>query len=310
MWEAQINSLKQNGTVAMAKLPVDAAQKSYEESKAKLKVEYDTLVKDYTKKKTLTRARQLKDEIDNLLKPRDDSPSPVANSIGMKLIEIPAGKFTMGEGVAAVTLTKPFWLGATEVTQGQFKKVMGTEPWLNQDSVQIGEDNAASYVSWDDAAAFCHRLTDTDHKSGELPAGESYRLPTEAEWEYACRAGTTTAFSFGDDKSQLGEYGWFEGNAKNAEQGYAHKVGLKKPNPAGLFDMHGNVWEWCSDWYGRGFSGGTDPVGPGGGSSRVDRGGSWWGPPDFCRSAPRSNDVPSLRSSILGFRVARSQSAQ
>ena len=319
MWEAQINSLKQNGTVAMAKLPVDAvdaAQKSYEESKAKLKVEYDTLVKDYTKKKNLTRARQLRDEIDNLLKPRDDSPSPVevaeANSIGIELIEIPAGKFMMGEAgsAVAVRLTKPFWLGATEVTQGQFKKVMGTEPWKGKPLVQIGEDNAVSWVDWNDATAFCQRLTDTDHKNGKLPAGESYRLPTDAEWEYACRAGTTTAFSFGNDESQFGNYGWFSSNTLNGQR-YAHKVGLKKPNPWGLYDMHGNVWEWCSDWHGSELSGGTDPVGPGRGSDRVARGGSTARVPDGCRSASSDSFVPSRsNSNDLGFRVVRSQSAQ
>ena len=308
MWEAQINSLKQTGTVAMAKLPVDAvdaAQKSYEASKAKLKVEYDTLVKEYTKKKNLTRARQLKDEIENLLKPREVPPT---NSIGMELVSIPEGEFLMGEGggAVAVILTKPFWLGATEVTQGQFKKVMGTEPWLNKGEVQIDEDNAASWVDWNDATAFCQRLTDTDHTNGKLPAGESYRLPTEAEWEYACRAGTTTAFSFGDDKEQFGENAWYRDNAGDVGERVAHAVGLKKPNLWGLHDMHGNVWEWCSDWVGT-LPGGADPVGPEGGSIRVLRGGSYRFDPD-CRLA--NHGVPADRGGSLGFRVARSQSAQ
>ena len=188
---------------------------------------------------------------------------------------------------------------------------MGTEPWVGQGGVQIGEDNAASWVNWNDATAFCQRLTDTDHKNGKLLAGESYRLPTEAEWEYACRAGTQTRWSFGNDESQFGNYGWYEGNAQNVGQGYAHKVGMKKPNPAGLFDMHGNVWEWCSDWIGSGLSGGTDPAGPGGGSDRVDRGGSWGNnDPANCRSAYRHCIVPSYRDRNQGFRVARSQSAQ
>ena len=252
----------------------------------------------------------------------DSTSKTVTNTIDMELIEIPAGKFTMGspagekgrfnynEDQVAVTLTKPFWLGKTEVTQGQWKQVMGTEPWVGQKLVQIGEDNAASYVDWDEATAFCQKLTDTDHKSGKLPAGESYRLPTGAEWEYACRAGTTTAYSFGNDESQLGNYGWFAGNAQNVVQGYAHKVGMKKPNPWGLHDMHGNVWEWCSDRYGEKLPGGTDPVGPGEGSQRVIRGGYWGNTPDRCRSAYRGNYVPSHRNDYLGFRVARSQSAQ
>ena len=239
-------------------------------------------------------------------------PKKPTNSIGMDLIEIPEGKFMMGEGGGAVgvILTKSFWLGKYEVTQGQFKKVMGTEPWLNKGEVQIDEDNAASWVDWNDAMAFCQRLTETDHKNGKLPAGELYRLPTEAEWEYACRARTTTAWSFGNNGLQLGNYGWFAGNAQNVGQGYAHKFGMKQPNPFGLFDMHGNVREWCSDWYGAKLPGGTDPVGPGGGANRVFRGGSGWLRPDYCRSADRGNDVPLLRFHDLGFRVARSQSAQ
>ena len=238
-------------------------------------------------------------------------PKTVINSIGMKLVEIPAGKFTMGDGGGVkVTLTNQFLLGTTEVTQGQFKTVMGTEPWLNKGDVQIGEDNAASYVDWNDATAFCQRLTDTDHKNGKLSAGESYRLPTEAEWEYACRASTQTAFSFGDDDGQLGQYAWFKGNAFDAGERYAHAVGLKKPNPWGLYDMHGNVWEWCSNWYDGKLSGGTDPVGPEGGFGRARRGGGWGGYSDVCRSAARNLEDPSLRINYQGFRVARSQSAQ
>ena len=238
------------------------------------------------------------------------------NSIGMELIEITAGTFTMGspagekdhqddEEQVAVTLTKSFWLGKTEVTQGQWQQVMGTAPWKG---VQADKDCPATYVSWDDATAFCQRLTDTDHKNGKLPAGEAYRLPTEAEWEYACRAGTMTAYSFGDDEKQLGEYAWFAGNI--AGEQYAVKVGMKKPNPWGLYDMHGNVLEWCSDWKGEKLSGGTDPVGPGVGSIRVFRGGGWWYGPVGCRSANRLSGVPSLRYLYLGFRVARSQLAQ
>ena len=178
--------------------------------------------------------------------------------------------------------------GKTEVTQGQWKKVMGTEPWVNHSNVQIGEDNAATYVDWNDAAAFCQRLTDLERKAGELQAGESYRLPTDAEWEYACRAGTTTAFSFGNE-SKLNSHVWWggldleaaskaeikAGPGNAAREQYAHKVDLKKPNPWGLYDMHGNVWEWCSDWYGAQLPGGTDPVGPEGDSFRGLRGGSW-----------------------------------
>ena len=244
----------------------------------------------------------------------------VTNSIGMELIEIPAGKFTMGspadekdrdkydESQVSVTLTQSFGLGKTEVTQGQWKRVMGSEPWngITTKGVHV----AATYVNYDDAADFCERLTNLERIAGKLKADEDYRLPTEAEWEYACRAGTTTAFSFGDDESKLGEYAWFDGNARNAGEEYAHKVGLKKPNQWGLYDMHGNVSEWCSDWYYRALSGGTDPAGPNGGSRRMLRGGSWWVNPGLCRSAYRYHNYPSDPHGGLGFRVARSQSVQ
>ena len=231
----------------------------------------------------------------------------------MELIEIPAGNFRMGEGnrVVAVSLMKPFLLGQYEVTQGQFKKVMDLEPWLNKSDVQIGEDNAASWVSWKETTDFCKKLTEIERKDGTLKGNEEYRLPTEAEWEYACRAGTTTAFSFGDDESKLGDYAWFDRNTFYAGEKYAHKVGFKKPNPWGLHDMHGNVWEWCSDWAANTLQGGTDPVGPVGpeeGTRRVDRGGCWGDNPGDCRSAHRCLSAPSYRDCILGFRVARSQS--
>ncbi len=255
-------------------------------------------------------------------------------SIGMELIEIPAGKFTMGspegeknhrldEEQVAVTLTKPFGLGKMEVTQGQWQAVMSTEPWKGKQLVQADKDCPATHVGWDDAVEFCETLTDLERKAGKLKASEEYRLPTEAEWEYACRAGTTTAFSFGDE-SKLNSHAWWggldleaalkgelkAGVGNAAREQYAHKVGMKKPNPWGLYDMHGNVFEWCSDWYGEKLLGGADPVGPGGGSDRVLRGGSWWDDPILCRSACRDLYDPSPRSNDLGFRVARSQSAQ
>ena len=244
------------------------------------------------------------------------------NSIGMDLIEIPAGKFTMGspageknrrenEKPVAVTLSKPFLLGKTEVTQGQWQAVMSTEPWKGKPLVQADKDGPATEISFFDAVEFCETLTDLERKAGKVKASEEYRLPTEAEWEYACRAGTTTAYSFGDDVSTFGEYGWFSGNTVDANSGqqYARKFGIKKPNPWGLHDMHGNVWEWCSDWYGNALPGGTDPVGPERGSKRVSRGGGWGTDPKFCRSSSRFDYDPSNRNSDQGFRVARSQSA-
>ena len=166
----------------------------------------------------------------------------VIKKIDMELIEIPAGKFTMGspeddlahldgEVQVSVTLTKAFGLGKYEVTRGQWKKVMGSTPWTQgqKDTIK-GANVAATYVSYFKAVEFCDTLTDLEHKSGKLKADEEYRLPTEAEWEYACRAGTTTAFSFGDDESKMGEYAWFEDDPENDGEEYAHKVGLKKPN--------------------------------------------------------------------------------
>ncbi len=234
----------------------------------------------------------------------------ITNSIGMELIGIPAGTFTMGDGaVVAVTLTQGFALGKTEVSWGEWQQVMG-KVFQGKKYDVASKDFPASGITWDQAIEFCQKLTATEHTNGRLPAGESYRLPSEAEWECACRAGTETAFSFGDDESKLGEYAWFDGNALKVNEPYAHKIGLKRPNPWGLHDMHGNVFEWCSDWYGDALSGGIDPVGPNVGSRRVLRGGSWWLDPGYCRSAYRSGIVPSPRGFNLGFRVARSQSVQ
>ena len=137
----------------------------------------------------------------------------------------------------------------------------------------------------------------------EKTAGHVYRLPTEAEWEYACRSGTTTAYGFGDDASRLGDYGWFDGNSDSR----THPVGEKKPNAWGLYDMHGNVWEWCQNWYGVYPSGSaTDPTGATSGSNRVFRGGGWNGDAGSGRSANRIGNIPGFRFGNLGFRVLRS----
>jgi formylglycine-generating enzyme required for sulfatase activity len=229
----------------------------------------------------------------------------VTNSVGMKLRLIPAGKFMMGsprsephrydnEIQHRVSITKPFYLGVTEVTQEQYQKVMGTDP-----SHFKGPQNPVEKVSWTDAVEFCRKLS---AMPAEKTAGHVYRLPTEAEWEYACRSGTTTACGFGDDVSRLGDYGWFVGNSDSS----THPVGEKKPNAWGLYDMHGNVWEWCQDWYGRVLDSATDPTGAMSGSLRVLRGGSWSDDAGDCRSADRLRDSPRDRGSALGFRVLRS----
>ena len=164
------------------------------------------------------------------------------------------------------------------------------------------DDRPVGNVSWNDTQEFCEKVSAL---AEERAAGRGYRLPTEAEWEYACRAGTTTAWSFGDQESLLGDFAWFKDNAERE----SHPVGQKKPNPFGLYDMHGNVWEWCSDWYGDyASSSATDPIGPPSGSIRVLRGGSWSYTAGYCRSAYRIRSNPSYRRSHYGFRLALSPS--
>jgi formylglycine-generating enzyme required for sulfatase activity len=240
-------------------------------------------------------------------------------SVGMKLVYIPAGSFMMGSSRPAaqlaeeygkaerrfkgefpqheVRISKGFWMGQTEVTQGQYKSVMSAEPWSGKTYVQADANNPAVYVSWDEAVEFCSKLSQLE--------GMTYRLPTEAEWEYACRAGTTSRFSFGDVDSSLGDYAWYNDNADKAGQDYAHPVGRKKPNPWGLYDMHGNIFEWCSDYYDENYyssSLSVDPNGPPLGTSRSLRGGSWDNDADYLRCSYRSG-YRVKRGLLVGFRV-------
>ena len=243
-----------------------------------------------------------------------EPPKPITNSIGMKLVLIPAGEFLMGSPDSdkdarddekpqhRVRITRPFYLGATEVTQGQYRAVTGQSPSHFKGS----DDLPVEQVSWNDAIAFCDKLSELE--KGQL-GGASYRLPTEAEWEYACRAGSTTRYSFGDDAARLGEFAWYDGNSG----GKTHPVGQKRPNALNLYDMHGNVWEWCQDWYDKDYYGqspGADPPGPAQAASRVDRGGSWFGNPQLARSAYRLGSDPGDRGNDLGFRAARVQSSR
>ena len=248
--------------------------------------------------------------------------APVSNSVGMQLQELPAGQFRMGAGVfeVDVTLTRPFAIATHEVTQRQWIEVMHTQPWreggdretigqkqspgIAKRNVAIGDDYPAVCIEWDAAQAFCQKLTVLERAAGALAADYEYRLPTEAEWEYACRAGTTTTYSFGDDASLLGDYGWFRNNSS----GHAEKVGTKKPNSWGLYDVHGNAWEWCSDWFlwpAMTLTGGEDPTGPAAGTFRSLRGGSWWFSAEICQSDTRTM-LPSYDFSLFGFRVVRS----
>ena len=237
-------------------------------------------------------------------------PDSVTNSIGMKLVLIPAGTFTMGspknevgrnynEPPHEVTISKSYYIGVYEVTQGEYQKVMGNNP-----SQFNGAKNPVETVNWDDAVSFCKKLSEMPE---EKAAGRLYRLPTEAEWEYACRAGSKTAYSFGDTAETLGEFAWFGESRK----GKTHPVGEKKPNRWGLYDMHGNVFELCQDWYADyPPDASTDPQGPNGGTNRAFRGGSWYSDAGNCRSASRSMNYPSNHFHFIGFRVALSPSVK
>lgn len=184
-----------------------------------------------------------------------------------------------------VTLTKGFWIGKYPVTQQQWEAVMGSNP-----SNFKGPQNPVECVSWNDAHVYLKKL------------GDVYRLPTEAEWEYACRAVTPTAFCFGNEERKLGEGAWYLGNSESR----THPVGEKSPNNWGIYDMHGNVWEWCADWFqdDLGSAAVTDPIGPAFGAYRVVRGGGWISGARNCRSAIRDGIRPESRDYDQGFRVA------
>jgi len=214
------------------------------------------------------------------------------------VVSIPAGTFSMGstdsfaneEPVHQVTLSA-FEMSVTPITQGQYQEVMGNNP-----SYFRGYELPVEKVGWNDAVEFCQKLSQK--------TGSKFRLPTEAEWEYACRAGTTTRYNLGNTKSDLAQAGWYDFNSS----GKTHPVGQKTPNAWGLYDMHGNVWEWCNDWYGKDFYGSAPKLNPSGalsGSSRVMRGGGWGGSGSSCRSAFRLDHNPSYGSSDMGFRVVR-----
>jgi len=178
------------------------------------------------------------------------------------------------------------------VTQGQYEAVMGANP---SDFKAAGKNAPVESVSWDNAMAFCQKLTEQERAAGRLPAGYTFTLPTEAQWEYACRAGTTEPYA-GDPAAMA----WYGDNSG----GTTHPVATKLPNAWGLYDMTGNVYQWCLDWYGK-YPGGTveDWTGPATGSARVLRGGSWYYTEAYCRSAYRDFD-PGFIGNILGFRVA------
>lgn len=234
-------------------------------------------------------AKKLRDKITGYFGPPT---LDLGNGVKLATVHIKAGRFTMGspasepgrgsdEAQKSVTIALDFYMGESEVTQAQWKAVMGTTPWKGKNYVKEGDDYPATYVSWDDAQAFMEkvfRLT-----------GKKVRLPSEAEWEYACRAGTTTAYSFGDSDRDMSDYAWYGKNAADIGNQYAHQVKTKRPNPWGLYDMHGNLWELCEDRYDA--------------TSRVLRGGGWGIGSGSCRSATRNKTGPSFRFFFVGFRV-------
>jgi formylglycine-generating enzyme required for sulfatase activity len=216
----------------------------------------------------------------------------------MTFVRIPAGEFRMGSTdghdderpVHTVRISQPFYLGIHAVTQGQWEVVMDNPSRFTGDP-----NRPVERVSWEDVQAFISRLNAREGRT-------LYRLPTEAEWEYAVRAGSTTAYCFGDHSHRLGEYAWYSENAS----GQTHPVGTRQPNVWGLYDMHGNVWEWVQDWYGKYTAEPvTDPQGPASGSFRVVRGGSWRDDARLGRSAYRDDGAPGTRVDILGFRLLR-----
>jgi formylglycine-generating enzyme required for sulfatase activity len=270
--------------------------------------------------------------------PPEKKPEPLPDVIKTKTADIalkliPAGKFLMGSPSGqgrndeypqhSVTITKPFYLGVHPVTQGQYTKLIGKNP-SHFAATGGGKDKVARMdtsrfpvesVSWVESAQFCNALSKAEGLDPyykiqgdqvEILGGKGFRLPTEAEWEYACRAGTTTPYGFDGGESELGRYAWFD---KNSDQ-RTHAVGETEPNPFGLHDMHGNVWEWVWDGYEADYylrTPESDPPGPSQAADRVFRGGSWGNTAEGCRSANRSSITPGSRNGSVGFRVARGQ---
>jgi formylglycine-generating enzyme required for sulfatase activity len=232
----------------------------------------------------------------------------LGKNVSMKLVLIPAGQFMMGSPpdekgrsdkespLHQVRITRPFYMAVTPVTQKQWKTVMSQLNTASGKFVQINDDNAMAMISWADANDFCRRLS--------AKTKQTVKLPTEAQWEYACRAGSQTRYYWGDDpdETSLPDYAWFDKNI--AGEQYPHRVAQKKPNAWGLYDMHGNVNQWCSDYEGsypvRAVS---DPIGPATGTFRVFRGGSFMTDYKLCRDAARNRNKPTVRVIDNGLRV-------
>lgn len=258
-----------------------------------------------------------------------ESNLPVAmrNGQGQRLVLVPPGRFKMGSAgtelgrdhdetpAHTVTVANGFYLAATEVTNAQYQRFLSESRYdgspdadefylihiRKETQVSASDDYPVVYVSWRNAMVYCAWLTDEESRAGRLPLGWGYRLPTEAEWEYACRAGTNTMYSFGKDAAALNEYAWYRDNADGKPQ----PVGRKRANPWGFFDLHGNVWEWCLSKrrrYPYAFDDGREELA--GDAGRILRGGSWARSARHCRSADRNGIIPTLTIYEYGFRVA------
>ena len=238
------------------------------------------------------------------------TPETISTPLGVEMVLVPAGEFLMGddrgdddEKPAHRVRVSAFYMDTSEVTQASYGQLMGKNPAKFK-----RPDKPVERVGWHAAVRYSNARS---LREGLTPcydaqtlqcdfAADGYRLPTEAEWEYACRAGATTRYWFGNDPGKLAAHGWFKGNAA----GTTNPVKRKKPNPWGLYDMHGNVAEWCNDFYGEGYgsqSEGEDPRGPTSGEERVLRGGSWKSTAEGCRSSARNSEAPGFADVCFGY---------
>jgi formylglycine-generating enzyme required for sulfatase activity len=219
---------------------------------------------------------------------------PVTNMVFVK-----AGSFL--RKTQAIVISNDFWLGRYEVTQAEFSALTGKNPSHFKDQPM----NPVEKLSFDDATAFCATLTLRERTAGRLPAGFEYRLPWEAEWEFACRAGSTNRFSFGDSATEAGPSAWTAENSDST----THPVGLKKPNPWGFYDMHGNVWEWCQDWF-EPEPGKPMPPNMPKAKMKIFKGGGWNQEAEFAGVANRFMMPPAMGINFVGFRIALAKSAK
>jgi formylglycine-generating enzyme required for sulfatase activity len=306
MWFIEDSVVQRTNIVSWNK----TAKKEREDAQKQEREERERLRRQKEQEERELREEKAREDAERRETPGADQKT-VANSIGMEFVFIPNGEFDMGSPsnekdrysherpVHRVKISKAFYMGKYEVTQKQWREVMGSNPsYFNGDNLPV------ETVSWDDVQKFIKKLN-------EREGTNKYRLPSEAEWEYAARAGTTTRYSFGDDESKLGDYAWYHANSGNK----SHEVGQKMPNPWGLYDMHGNVWEWVQDKWHDNYKGAPTNGSAwesGSSSKRISRGGGWFSRAWLLCSADRtSNNDPSCRrdpsdrDDDLGFRLLR-----